>query len=196
MKDEKKNIVQGIIYGLIPHIGCIAFIIGSIFGVTVFMKFFRPFLLNRYSFPVLISVSLAFATISSILYLKKNSILSLVGIKRKWKYLLGMYGSTIGVNLLLFFIIFPMLSNVKLTGGSVTGMATNENIIEIIKLKVNIPCPGHASLISQELNSLKGIKDVQFSLPNIFKVSYNPKKVSKQQILSLSIFKSYSATVI
>ena len=41
---------SGLLYGLIPHIGCIAFIIGSILGVTVLMQFFKPLLMNRYFF--------------------------------------------------------------------------------------------------------------------------------------------------
>ena len=201
MENEKrsKNILQGIAYGLIPHIGCIAFIIGSVLGATVLMQFFKPLLLNRYSFYILILISFAFATVSSAFYLKKNGILSSAGVKRKWKYLSTMYGSTIGINLLLFMVVFPLLANVSFssqtTALAVTG-SENLNNISTIKLQVDIPCSGHAPLISNELKTINGVSDVKFSLPNIFDVKYDSTKTSKQQILSLDVFKEYKATAL
>ena len=197
--NSKSGFLQGLVYGIIPHIGCIAFIIGSVLGVTVLMQFFKPLLMNRYFFYILILVSLAFATISAALYLRKNALLSLAGIKRKWKYLLTMYGSTIGINLLLFMVIFPLLANVSVsapaTGGVVKELDLQSDLSKI-RLKVDIPCPGHAPLISQELKSIDGVADIKFSFPNIFDVRYDASKTSKQQILSLEIFNTYKATVI
>jgi len=199
-KKKGKVFLQGLMYGLIPHIGCIAFIIGSILGVTVLMKFFRPLLMNRYFFHALIGISLGFATLSSAFYLKKNGLLSLIGVKKKWKYLSVMYGSTIGINLLLFMLIFPLLANVSIDSSSITGASVgvvgNENIDSLIKLKVDIPCPGHAPLISQELKTIKGITGIKFSFPNNFDVTYNSEETSKQEMLSLGVFESYKATVI
>jgi len=199
-KKKGKVFLQGLIYGLIPHIGCIAFIIGSILGVTVLMKFFRPLLMNRYFFHALIGISLGFATLSSVYYLKKNELLSLIGIKKKWKYLSVMYSSTIGINLLLFMLIFPLLANVSIDSSSITGaaigIAGNENIDSLIKLKVDIPCPGHAPLISQELKIIKGVTGIKFSFPNYFDVTYNSAETSKQEMLALDVFKTYKATVL
>jgi copper chaperone CopZ len=197
---KRKTILQGLVYGLIPHIGCIAFIIGSVLGVTVLTHFFKPLLMNRYFFYILILISLAFATLSSVLYLKRNGILSLAGIRRKWKYLFTMYGSTIGINLLLFMLIFPLIANVSMSSpvaGASVEVKNNEGAdsISSIKLKVDIPCPGHAPLISQELKSIDGITDIKFTFPNVFDVKYDSTKTSKQQILSLEVFKTYKATV-
>ncbi|MBU1203870.1 MAG: cation transporter [Nanoarchaeota archaeon] len=200
LKNGRKGFLQGLIYGLIPHIGCIAFIIGSILGVTVLMKFFRPLLMNRYFFHILIGVSLGFATLSSVLYLKKNGLLSLPGIKKKWKYLSVMFGSTISINLLLFMLIFPLLANVSIGPSSITGAAVGvageRGINSLIKLKIDIPCPGHAPLISQELKTIKGVTGIKFSFPNYFEVTYNSAETSKQDMLSLDVFESYKATVI
>lgn len=191
---EKKSILQGIAYGLVPHIGCIAFLIGSILGVTVLTQLFKPLLMTPYFFHILILVSFVFATISSALYLKKNGILSPTGIKRKWKYLSIMYGSTIGVNLLLFVLIFPLLANFSLSPTlPLTGASLANNNM---KLSVDIPCSGHAPLISNELKSINGITGVQFSFPNIFYVSYDSTKTSKQEIISLDVFKTYKASVL
>lgn len=199
-KKKGKGFLQGLMYGLIPHIGCIAFIIGSILGVTVLMNFLKPLLMNKYFFHALIGVSLGFATLSSAFYLKKNGLLSLEGIKKKWKYLSIMYGSTIGINLLLFMLIFPLLANVSVGSSSITGLATgianNENTDSLLKLKVNIPCPGHAPLISEELKTIKGVTGIKFSFPNYFDVTYNSVETSKQKILALDVFKSYPATVV
>ncbi|MEM3610373.1 MAG: cation transporter [Candidatus Aenigmatarchaeota archaeon] len=198
-KTEKKSILQGITYGLIPHTGCIVFILASVLGVTTAIELFKPLLLNPYFFYILMLLSFTFATISSAFYLMKNGLLSSIGIKRKWKYLSTMYGSTIGINLLLFIIIFPLLTNVS-TAQSVTGnliaLENNLNSLSSLKLSVDIPCSGHAPLISDELKKLNGVSSVQFSLPNVFDVKYDPTKISKQQILSLDIFKTYKAIVL
>jgi copper chaperone CopZ len=195
---ENKGLISGIIYGLIPHAGCIAFIIASVLGVTAATEFFKPLLLNPYFFYILIALSFTFATISSGLYLRKNDLLSSNGVKKKWKYLSTMYGSTIGINLLLFMLIFPLLANVSTaspTTGNLIG-ASSLNNLSSIKLQVDIPCSGHAPLISDEIKKLDGISSVQFNLPNAFDVSYDSSKTSKQQILSLEIFKTYKATVL
>jgi len=214
-KTEKSSIKQGVLYGLIPHTGCIGFIIASVLGVTVFTQLFKPLLLNPYFFYTLILISFIFATISAIIYMKKQGFITFnkcgdglevsfspEGIKRKWKYLLTLYGTTISINLLLFMIIFPLLANVPVvsspTTGVFLGIASNENVngISSIRLKVDIPCPGHAPLISQELKSINGVVMVQFSFPNVFDVKYDSTKTSKQQILSLEVFKTYKATVL
>jgi hypothetical protein len=75
-------------------------------------------------------------------------------------------------------------------------LASGGNILSSLKLSVAIPCSGHASLITGEIKSLSGINSVQFSLPNIFDVKYDPTKTTKQQILTLDVFKTYKAIVL
>ncbi|MBU1112171.1 MAG: hypothetical protein ABIG93_02660 [archaeon] len=197
-KEKKKSnsFWQGLMYGLIPHTGCILFIIGSILGVTVLTNFFKPMLMNRYFFHALVGVSLGFATLSSVLYLRKHKFLSWAGVKKKWKYLSVMYGSTIGINLFLFMLIFPLLANVSAaspTGAFAAGSDFDD--LSSISLKVNIPCPGHAPLISEELKTIAGVSSIQFSFPNNFDVTYDPTQTSKEEILALEVFETYSAEV-
>lgn len=189
----KKEISKGIIYGIVPHIGCIAFIAASVLGVTFLTQLFKPLLMNRHFFYFLILLSLLFATISSVIYLRNNGILSLRGIKRKWKYLSLMYGSTIGVNLFFFMLIFPMLANFSPVDGSpaVPGAETAS-----VKLEVDIPCSGHAALISGELKTIQGIDSVKFLLPNYFLVTYDPSKTSVEEMLSLSVFREFPAKTV
>jgi uncharacterized membrane protein YgcG len=190
-KSEKRSgLWQGIIYGTIPHIGCIMFIVGSVLGVTVLMKYFRPFLMNRYFFHYLIVISLGFATLSSFLYLRKNKSLSLEGIKRKKGYLYIMYGSTVGINLVLFLLVFPYLANV--TGGVIG--STDD--LSMLKISVDIPCPGHAPLISSEVKTIEGVKGSQYSFPNDFEVYYDSSETTKKEILGLEVFEEYPATVL
>ncbi|MFH0929354.1 MAG: heavy-metal-associated domain-containing protein [Candidatus Aenigmatarchaeota archaeon] len=191
---KSKGVAQGIMYGLIPHIGCIAFIVGSVLGVTVLTQFFTPLLMNPYFFHILIAISIGFATLSSALYLRKNGILSLDGIRCKWKYLTTMYGSTIGINLVLFMLIFPLLANVSLAAP--TGLLIAEVDSSYLSMEVDIPCPGHAPLITQELKTIDGVGDVHFSFPNLFDVNYDSSKTTKQQILSLDVFETYKARVV
>jgi copper ion binding protein len=194
---KKTGVWQGIAYGIMPHTACIAFVVGSVLGVTFLTQFFKPLLLNPYFFHILIVISLGFATVSSILYLRNNGLLSSAGAKRKWKYLSTMYGSTIGVNLLLFLIIFPLLANVSIASQPVTSSAgTNSLDLSSMKLSVDITCSGHAPLITQELKTINGVEDIKFSLPNIFDVKYDSAKTTQQQITSLDVFKTYKVTVL
>lgn len=190
---HKTGVAQGIMYGLVPHIGCIGFIIASILGVTVMMELFKPLLLNRYFFHALIALSVAFATISAAYYLKKNGLLSFAGVRRKWGYLSIMYGSTVGVNLLLFMLVFPLAANMSF---GITGAVTALDADSSVKLKVDIPCPGHAPLISQELRKLQGVADVRFSFPDYFDVAYDAGGSSLDDILAIDVFRAYPAIVL
>ena len=203
-RPDKKGFISGILYGLIPHTFCIAFIIFTILGVTTATALLKPLLLNRYFFYILIGLSIVFATISAIIYLKKQGILSFSGIKRKWKYLSILYGTTVGINLLLFMIIFPIAANlnsgVSLTAAISAAFGRGEELTlsesgSLVTLQVNIPCPGHAPLIIGELKTISGVEAVKFKFPNSFDVGYNPEKTSKEQILSLDVFKTYKATI-
>jgi copper chaperone CopZ len=202
---KNKGIMQGIKYGLVPHVGCIAFILASVFGVTAATQLFEPLMLNPYFFYMLIGLSFAFSTISAIIYLKNQGFIefkrngSELGfsvapgtLRRKWKYLTTMYGTSIGVNLLLFLVIFPLLANVTIA----SPLIANSGSLSELKLQVDIPCSGHATLISGDIKQIAGIASIQFSLPNIFDVKYDPTVTSKQQILALDVFNTYKATVL
>lgn len=191
--NKKKNILRGLFYGIIPHIGCIMFVFGAVLGVSVFMQLFKSILMNRNIFYYLILVSLGFATLSSFFYLKKNKGLSWDGIKSKRGYLMIMYGSTVGINILLFFFAFPLLANLNMTGFV---SALDNGSTSFLEITSKIPCPGHAPLISEELKSLEGIKLVDYSFPNKFKIYYDSSKVSKKEILQLKIFEEFPAQVI
>jgi len=195
----KRSFAQGLAYGLVPHVGCIAFIIASVAGATALMQYFKPLLMNPYFFHILIGISFAFATLSSALYLRSNGMLSLAGMRKKRLYLSTMYGSTIGVNALLFLVIFPMLANVSsvplaaAAGDGITGSAA---ALAWLKISVAIPCSGHAPLITDELKAVDGVKGVQFSMPNAFEVTYDSTKVTKETLLGLEVFKTYKATLL
>lgn len=187
---KAKGFWSGLFYGLIPHTGCILFIIASIFGVTVLMQFFKPLLMNRYFFHYLILISIGFASFSSFLYLRKHQHLSWHGIKKKKGYLLTMYGTTVGINLILFFLIFPFLTN--FTGAAIV----DPSGFAVMKISVDIPCPGHAPLITSELETIKGVEGSEYSFPNDFEVYYDLSKTSEKEILSLEVFEAYPAEVL
>jgi hypothetical protein len=184
-----KNLFKAISYALIPHIGCIVFILGAILGTTVLMQYFKPLLMSRNIFYYLILVSIGFATMSSFFYLKKNKCLCVSGIKKKKGYLGIMYGSTVGVNILLFFFIFPFLAN--FTGASVGDISD----LELLKISVDIPCPGHAPLISSELSTIDGVEGVEYSFPSDFEIYYNGL-TDVGEILSLEVFNEYPASIL
>lgn len=187
-KNEKKGF-SGILYGLLPHAGCIAFIVFTVLGVTAAASIFKPLLMNRYFFYILMALSFVFATISAMIYLK--GIITIKNIKSNLKYLSVLYGSAIGVNLLLFMIIFPLAANMA-TGA--TGNVVKEGLSELT-LKVDIPCPGHAPLISEELKKDIGVKAVTFRFPNYFDVSYDSGITSAVKIKAAEIFNEFPAEV-
>ncbi len=200
---KTNSLKQGIIYGLVPHIGCMGFIVGSILGVTIAIEFFKPLLMNPWFFHILILLALVFASVSSMFYLRKNGLLSWKGVKKKKKYLTAMYGSTIGINLFLFFVIFPMTANFDTgsfanTTGNLALGAENINLPgddSLLTLQVDIPCPGHAPLISGEIKTITGITGVRYRGPALFDVAFDSEKTSKDEILLLEVFEVYPATV-
>ncbi len=231
VRKESKNsgALSGVLYGLVPHAGCIAFIAASVLGVTVATEFFKPLLLNPFFFYALIALSLVFATLSAALYLRRNGALSFAGAKRSWKYLSVLYGTTVAVNLLLFMVVFPLAANMVYaqpvatqsaasgTSGAsdscglqqamacqvgvagVSGVSSASGLtqpVSKLSLRVDIPCPGHAPLISGELKKIAGVESVNFRFPNLFDVEYDSSKTSQQQILGISVFETYKASVL
>lgn len=189
-----KGILSGIFYGLIPHTGCIAFLIFAILGVTTVTALFRPMLMSPFFFYILIGLSVVFACISAGIYLKRQNMLSVTGIKRKWKYLVVLFGTTIGINILLFIFIFPVAANMVVDETPTGNFAAMQ--LEEFTLKVDIPCSGHASLITQELYTLDGVTNVKYILPNIYDITYDTTLTSEEEIQSLGIFDTYACETV
>lgn len=185
--------LHGILYGLLPHSFCIAFILFSVIGATAATTIFKSLLLIPNFFQILIAISFIFAAISAAIYLRRKNKLSLGGIRENKGYLGILFGTTIAVNLLLFLVIFPAVAN----RGTVRGVGEIRYIGEIktINLAVKIPCSGHASLIIGEIRKVGGVRDVSFSLPNVFTVSFDPQETNQEEILQLPIFKSFPAVL-
>jgi len=193
-QDQKKGFWSGLFYGLIPHSFCIAFIILSLVGATTAMVFLKRLLILPYFFQILIGLSLFFATLSAVFYLKRLELLSFTGIKKKWRYLSILYGVTLLVNLLFFMVIFPKLANFNSIKNQPKVLSRSLMALPVT-LSVDIPCPGHATLIISELKKLPGIFSVTFRFPNLFEVQYDAAQVSLQEILNLDIFKNYKASL-
>lgn len=188
--NKTKGLIKGILFGAIPHAGCIAFILFSVIGLTFAASLFKPLLAKAYFFYAMILLSFIFASISAFFYLKKQG--GIKTAKHHKGYLSILFGTTIIIGLIMYFIVFPMIAEVSASTGKV--ILTEDS--KIINLKVNTPCEGHAPLITDELKKINGVKNIEFNSPNIFKVSYDPSKTNKDQILNLNIFKEYKAEVI
>ena len=186
---KPQGLWQGLLYGIVPHIFCILFIIFSIVGSTIGATFAGKFLRVPYFFQFLVLLSLAFAFISAFFYLKRLSLLNWSGIKQSWKYLSILFGLTVIINLVLFFGIFPAVANI----GSGQALVSDQTLV----LNVALPCPGHASIVTQDLLSQSGISAVKYQLNNnSFVVSYNPELVTASQIIGRDIFQEFRAKII
>lgn len=91
-------------------------------------------------------------------------------------------------------IIFPLIANIST--GTETLVDSSGNPLSSVDLKVDIPCPGHAPLIMNEIESIEGVGKSSFSFPNYFEVNFDKTKTSVEKILELSIFKEYPPTVL
>ncbi len=183
-KEVKNSLISGVLSVIVPHLGCIAFVILTLLGISTGAVFFHQFLANRFAFPLLIALSFVLAGISSFFYLKKNCCVN------KTKYVGILFASVLVFNGILFYGIFPWAANVN-------GQSSNPALAHLsdLKLKVEIPCTGHASLIT---NSLKeaGAEEIIFKQPDIFSVKYDSNIVVKDNLLNLDIFDEYQATEI
>lgn len=193
-REQTKSFWSGLLYGLIPHTFCIAFIILSIIGATTATVFLKRLLTLPYFFEILIGLSLVFATLSAVFYLKRLESLSFTGVKKKWRYLAILYGMTLVINLLFFMVIFPKLANFNSVKNQPKVLSQKMMALPVT-LSVDIPCPGHATLIISELQKLPGIFSVTFSFPNLFEIQYDTAQVSLEEILNLEIFKTYKASL-
>ena len=189
---ESKGLFRGILSGLIPHSFCILFLVFSVIGATGASAFAKNFLVIPHFFLFLVILSIIFATLSAYLYLKKHQCLCLSGIKNKKKYLLSLYGSTIIINIIVIFGLFPLAANVN----AKNSVITNNTAIAVMSLKVNIPCSGHAPLIIDELKKANGVSNVSYRLPNLFSIQYDPNLITPEKISSLTIFETFPATII
>ncbi len=192
-KDNRpqKGFMAGIIYGILPHSFCIAFLLFSIIGSVTATAYLKKFLMIPNLFPILVVLSLALATLSSLIYLKRAKCLCVSGIKARWKYISILYSSTVLVNLLIFLVLFPLVANLNQKPSMVLGNQSAK-----ISLNVKIPCSGHAPLIIDELKKDSAVQSVNYSLPNDFQIQYDPEKTSPEKITSIEIFKTYPATIL
>ena len=193
--EKKKGFLKGIFYGLVPHTFCILFVLAAIIGATTAVSLFKPFLMNRNFFYILIALSFVFATISSMFYLKRNNCLCLSGARKRWKYLSVMYATTIGINILFFLVIFPAVANFSPPSVTASSINTNLDGFPSFILKVDIPCSGHAPLIIGELKNVQGVIDAKYVSGN-FNVIYDPSQTSKDKILAIDVFKEYPAKLV
>ena len=178
-KSEEKGIIKGILFGLVPHIGCIAFIVFTLLGVGVAAAFFRPLLINKWAFPIMIGLSFLLAGVSSFFYLRKNCCVN------KKKYITIVFGSVILVNIIMFYLVFPFVANINSNAVSDEG--------SIMKLSFELPCSGHVPLVIDELQKVQGIESVKNVGGYSFEVYYNPDLVDKEKILSQNICKEFDA---
>jgi hypothetical protein len=185
-RPRQQGVLSGIFYGLIPHTFCIAFVVLSLAGAVGGATLAKEFLMLPYFFLFLTILSLMSATLASFLYFKKNDCCNWRGIKKKYKYLITLYSVTIITNILVAYLIIPALTN-----GPDRRVEYGANQLTLANIEVQIPCPGHAPLIIDELGKVSGVEDVSFQAPRTFKVAYNSQETSLESIEGAEIFKTF-----
>lgn len=183
---------QGLLYGLFPHAGCLAFIAASVLGMATMASVFRPLLMKSYFFYGMIALSFVFATLSAYLYLRKQG--GIHNARHHKGYLGILYGTTLAVSLVMYFIVFPALASASSTE-NVTAIKPSADL-QKVTLDVNIPCGGHAPLITDALKSVKGVVNIQYLPLTKFVVTYDARQITKEQIAAISMFSEYPARIV
>ena len=191
---KAKGFWRGLVFGLMPHTFCILFVIFTLIGSVVGATIARRFLLIPHFVLFLVILSLIFATISAWFYLRSHCCCSSKGIKKNWRYLVILYGTTLAVNAVFIYYIFPAVT------ASTANIGNNQAVVSqataTMTIKVAIPCSGHASLIISELKQARGVGNVSYVPLDTFTVNYDPAVTNEASILGLEIFKTYPATKI
>ena len=193
-----KGLLMGLLYGLMPHTFFILFIVFSIIGDTAATSVVQRVLYVPYLFQIIVLLALGFATLSALFYLRRNGQLSWAGARRRWRYLTVMYGTTLLINLFLFWVVFPAAANLDLR--PTVSMASPSGVQawtrqEDVTLQVDIPCPGHAPLIISELKKVPGVQKATYRNPDLFDVQFDPGATSVETILGQEVFRSFPAQV-
>lgn len=183
---HKSNFWSGIIYGIIPHTFCILFFILSIVGAASGAAIAKRFLLIPNFFLLLTVLSILSATLATIFYLKKNKCCTIAGLKNKAKYVSTLYAITIITNIFFIYIVMPALAN-----NQNQEVPNNLTALSIATIEVQLPCPGHAPLITEEIKTIPGVKTVTFRMSRTFEIAYDPKATSIEEIKALTIFKTF-----
>lgn len=185
-RKNKNNFWSGFLYGIIPHSFCILFFILSVIGAAGGAAIAKKFLLIPNFFLLLTILSVLWATLSAILYLKKNKCCTITGLKNKARYISTLYTITIITNVFFIYIVMPAMANnqnQEITNSSKT--------LSVATIEVQIPCPGHAPLITEEIKTISGVETVTFIMPRSFSITYDSGKTSLNQIRALPIFKTF-----
>jgi len=213
-RENSDGFWRGIIYAIIPHSFCVLFVALSVVGATFANQALRQFLMLPYFMPMIIGLSLLFASVSATFYLKRIDRLSIAGAIEKKKYLAILFSTTVIVNILFFNYVMPFIGGVRpvsneLVQAQVENKKSNSvpvnafeetnplaRKVEEFNISVDLPCSGHAFLVTSDLEKLKGVESVDFYSSNKFKIKFDSSVVSKNQILAIDIFKTYKATEI
>ncbi len=203
---EGRGFLWGLFYGLVPHTFCILFIVLSVVGATAATAFVQRVLYVPYLFEIVIALSVGFAVLSAVFYLRRNGSLSWQGARRRGRYLAIMFGTTLAVNLLFFWVVFPALANLDLSERTVSAstrplsaigaVAESAPALSTVTLQVSIPCPGHAPLILSALREAAGVRSARYENPNLFLVGYDPSEASVETILARPVFEAFPAAVL
>jgi copper chaperone CopZ len=97
------------------------------------------------------------------------------------------------------YLNFDTFSNTKITGNSANLNPADINL-ELNKLNIKISgmtCAGCASGVQSILQSLNGVIEAKVNYPEgTGEIIYNPKIISKEQIISSDAFLTYPATIV
>jgi hypothetical protein len=194
---KKKGFLMGILYGLLPHAGCFLVISLPLLGLTTVSAFLIPLLVNSYFLYILIFFSVICTTISALLYLRRRNALSIKGAKENFRYIAILYGTVLIVNLLVFKLAFPFFANIYAFSSQENNvLGERVELTENLKLEVNLPCSGHAFLVTGQLRNLEGVSNVVYVYPDIFEVVYLFEEISPSEIMEIEIFSEFEAKIV
>ena len=206
----KEGVKDGAISGILASLCCIGPLVVVLFGLgsisfALSISQYRPYFLG---------LGFLFMIGAIFLHLNKKSktcgmnCLSIEGIKKEKIFLISTILSMVVIYILAIYVLVPaisptiynsMIQNPIVQAGSTLNQI-NENLdLRILDLKISgMTCTGCSSGIQSILQSLDGVVEakVSYSEGN-GEVKYNPKKITKEQIVNSEAFTNqYSAEII
>jgi len=211
MRQEiKKGVLTGVCSGIIASFCCLGPLIIIFLGLGTI-----PFALSITQYrPFFLALGIFFIVGAIILHLRmKNktcdiNCFSLEGIKKEKHFIFSIVLSMGITYFLLLYGMVPRISPIIYRSFSqnrevlkqITSLVPNENLnLQTLVLKIErMTCESCAGAIEWYfLNQLRGIKEVKIDFPKgKAEIIYNPKEITKEEILHSEIFKIYKATIL
>ena len=205
----KEGVSKGIFSGFLASLCCIGPLVIVLFGLgsisfALSISQYRPYFLGL---GILFMIGAIFLHLN-----KKNktceiNCFSVEGLKKEKKFLISIIISMVIIYIFAIYVLVPLISPTIYNGmaqktatqsGDLLNQINENSDLRVLNLKINgMTCTGCASGLQSILQGLEGVIEAKVSYSKgIGQVIYNPKIITKEQIVNNAFSSPYSAEII